>query len=191
VTLEFGIDAVTPEPAGARFELGVYDAEYYVAISFAGPEDITLVNAPASCATALIPPRPMDRAVEERLYALGPEVLELPPDLAAAMRGTQGLIAIACDGSVPAAPVTALDAATEVAEARPALPFGGPPAEPGLNLPRNGLFGWLQDQQRGFYGAMTASLDALRSNWTAFWVLGGLSFLYGVFHAAGPGHGKV
>ncbi len=191
VVLSYSLDAVTPAPLAERFELAVYDPEYYVAISFADAGDVTLENAPPGCAAVLEPPKPMDRAVEERLYALGPEVLELPPDLAAAMRGTQGLIAIACDGSVPAAPVTALDAATEVAEARPALPFGGPPAEPGLNLPRNGLFGWLQDQQRGFYGAMTASLDALRSNWTAFWVLGGLSFLYGVFHAAGPGHGKV
>ncbi|MHA6729049.1 HoxN/HupN/NixA family nickel/cobalt transporter [Devosia sp. A369] len=189
VTLSFSVNATTPLPAGGRFELAVYDPEYYVAISFAEATDVTLENAPDSCAAVLVPPTPMDRAVEERLYALGPEVLELPPDLAAAMRGTQGMIAVNC-GAAPVA-ATALEAANQVAEARPATPFGGPPPEPGLNLPRSGFFGWLQDQQRNFYGAMTNSLDALRTDWTAFWVLGGLSFLYGVFHAAGPGHGKV
>lgn len=191
VTLSYSLVATEPQPVAGRFELAVYDPEYYVAIGVADAGDVTLENRGDACSVTLEPPKPMDRAVEERLYALGPEVLELPPDLAAAMRGTQGLIAIACDGSLPAAPATALEAVTDVAQARPALPFGGPPVEPGLNLPRSGFFGWLQDQQRSFYGAMTASLDTLRTDWTAFWVLGGLSFLYGVFHAAGPGHGKV
>ncbi len=191
VTLSYSADAVTPMPVNGRFELAVYDPEYYVAISFADVSDVTLENAPASCAAVLEPPKPMDPEVEQRLYALGPEVLELPPDLAAAMRGTQGLIVVTCGDVAVAAPASALEAANQVAEARPAMPFGGPPPEPGLNLPRTGFFGWLQDQQRAFYGAMTASLDALRTDWTAFWVLGGLSFLYGIFHAAGPGHGKV
>jgi nickel/cobalt exporter len=191
VTLSYSLAAIEPAPVAGRFELAVYDPEYYVAIGFADVGDVALENGGGTCSVTLEPPRPMDRDVEERLYALGPEVLELPPDLAAAMRGTQGLIAIACDGSLAAAPATALEAVTDVAQARPALPFGGPPTEPGLNLPRTGFFGWLQDQQRSFYGAMTASLNTLRTDWTAFWVLGGLSFLYGVFHAAGPGHGKV
>ena len=191
VTLSYSADAVTPLPVNGRFELAVYDPEYYVAISFGDVDDVTLENAPASCAAVLEPPKPMDPEVEQRLYALGPEVLELPPDLAAAMRGTQGLIVVTCGDAPVAAPASALEAANQVAEGRPTMPFGGPPPEPGLNLPRTGFFGWLQDQQRAFYGAMTASLDALRTDWTAFWVLGGLSFLYGVFHAAGPGHGKV
>lgn len=191
VTLTYSIEATTPLPVNGRFELAVYDPEYYVAIGFADVGKVTLENAPASCAAVLEPPKPMAPDVEERLYALGPEVLELPPDLAAAMRGTQGLIAVTC-GDVPdAAESTAVEAVTQVAEARPAMPFGGPPPEPGLTLPRSGFFGWLQEQQRSFYGAMTSSLDALRTDWTAFWVLGGLSFLYGIFHAAGPGHGKV
>lgn len=189
VTLDFSIDASEPVVPGSRFELGIFDAEYYVAISFADVGHVTLENAPASCGTELVPPRPMDRATEDRLYALGPDVLELPPDLAAAMRGTQGMIVISC-GAAPA-PVTALEATEHVAQARPAAPFGGPPPEPGLNLPRTGFFGWVQEQQRVFYGAMTDALDRMRSDWTAFWVLGGLSFLYGIFHAAGPGHGKV
>ncbi len=189
VTLDFSVDAVTPQPVGERFELGVYDPEYYVAITTDDPADVTLENAPGECAVRLLPPEPMAPEVEEQLYALGPEVLELPPDLAAAMRGTQGLIVIACGAA--AVPTTAVNAVNDVAAARPAAPFGGPPPEVGLNLPRTGFFGWLQTQQRDFYAALTASLDALRTDWTAFWVLGGLSFLYGVFHAAGPGHGKV
>ena len=175
---------------GPRFELAINDPEYYVAISFADASAVTLENAPASCAARLEPPTPMDPAVEDRLYALGPEVLELPPDLAAAMRGTQGMIVIACGGEERVEPATAVDAVNLVGQARSA-PFGGPPVEPGLNLPRTGFFGWLQEQQKEFYGAMNAALGALRTDWTAFWLLGGLSFLYGVIHAAGPGHGKV
>lgn len=190
-TLSYSLTTNRPHPLGKRFELGVYDPEYYVAITFADASDVTLENAPAGCAVTLEPPKDMDPDVEQRLYALGPDVTELPPDLAAAMRGTQGLIVVNCDGAPAAAPASALDAVNEVAQARPSIPFGGPPPEPGLNLPRTGFFGWIQKQQRDFYGAMTTSLDALRTDWTAFLVLGGLSFLYGIFHAAGPGHGKV
>lgn len=189
VTLDYSINAVAPVAPGSKFELGIYDAEYYVAISFADASDVQLINAPASCSTRLVPPQPMDKSTEDRLYALGPDVLELPPDLAAAMRGTQGVIVISC-GPAPA-PTTALEATQHVAEARPTAPFGGPPPERGLNLPRTGFFGWVQEQQRNFYGAMTGALDRMRTDWTAFWLLGGLSFLYGVFHSAGPGHGKV
>jgi ABC-type nickel/cobalt efflux system permease component RcnA len=71
------------------------------------------------------------------------------------------------------------------------LPLGGPPPEPGLVLPKTGILGWVSQQQADFYQALVRSLDAMRTDWTAFWVLGGLSFLYGIFHAAGPGHGKV
>jgi nickel/cobalt exporter len=109
------------------------------------------------------------------------------------------------------APSTALDAATQMALATPEqtapnppakqaltvpiftgnIPFGAAPNEPGLNLPRTGFLGWVQQKQADFYLALEHSLAALKSDWTGFWVLGLLSFLYGIFHAAGPGHGKV
>lgn len=189
VTLDFSVDAVTPQAPGERFELGIYDPEYYVAITVNDVADVTLENAPEGCIARLEPPVPMAPEVEERLYSLGPEVLELPPDLAAAMRGTQGLVVVSCGAA--AVPATAAEAVGNMAAARPSAPFGGAPPEVGLTMPRSGFFGWLQNQQQDFYAALTAALDALRTDWTAFWVLGGLSFLYGVFHAAGPGHGKV
>ena len=195
VTLSYSLKADAPRPVGAQFELGVYDPEYYVAITFADAADVTLENAPAACGVTLEPPKEMSDELQTRLYSIGPDVTELPPDLAAAMRGTQGVIVVSCDGSVPAAPhvdaTNALDAVTQVAQATPSIPFGGPPPEPGLNLPRTGFFGWLQTQQRDFYAAMNTALGSLKQDWTAFWLLGGLSFLYGIFHAAGPGHGKV
>lgn len=188
VTLSYSITANTPQVPGHDFELGVYDPEYYVAISFADVSAVTLENAPADCSVRLDPPEPMSDALQQRLSSLGPEVLELPPDLAAAMRGTQGKIVVSC-GDAPA-PQTALEAVNAAAKPK-ATPFGGPPPEASLNLPRTGFFGWLQQQQREFYAAMTKALDALHTDWTAFWVLGGLSFVYGILHAAGPGHGKV
>lgn len=190
-TLSYSLSADTPYPAGGRFELGVYDPEYYVAITVSDATDVTLVNAPAGCAVVVEPPKEMSDELVQRLSALGTEVTELPPDLAAATRGTQGLIVVDCTGAEIAAPATAVEATKAVAQAKPTTPFGGPPAEVGLNMPRTGFFGWLSTQQRNFYGAITTSLDALRTDWTAFWVLGGLSFVYGILHAAGPGHGKV
>lgn len=57
--------------------------------------------------------------------------------------------------------------------------------------PFAGLIQWVNAQQKSFYLAMTGALKAMRDDpWQAS-VLVGLSFLYGVFHAAGPGHGKA
>ncbi|UXN64891.1 nickel/cobalt transporter [Phyllobacterium sp. A18/5-2] len=50
---------------------------------------------------------------------------------------------------------------------------------------------WINVQQRNFYLAMTHALKAMREDpWQAS-VLVGLSFLYGILHAVGPGHGKA
>lgn len=61
--------------------------------------------------------------------------------------------------------------------------------------PSTGLFGglmaWVNVQQQGFYRALTGALKAMRDDGSHVWVLVGLSFAYGIFHAAGPGHGKA
>ncbi|WP_368904929.1 nickel/cobalt transporter [Taklimakanibacter lacteus] len=52
---------------------------------------------------------------------------------------------------------------------------------------------WIMIQQRNFYGAMDNSIKQLKaqSSFAAATTLILLSFGYGVFHAAGPGHGKT
>ncbi len=54
-----------------------------------------------------------------------------------------------------------------------------------------GLFHWINTQQKEFYRAMTNALKAMRDDGAMPWLLVGLSFAYGVLHAAGPGHGKA
>ena len=53
--------------------------------------------------------------------------------------------------------------------------------------------GYVLARQREYYGRISAALRSLRDgpSSTAVWALMLLSFGYGVFHAAGPGHGKT
>lgn len=52
---------------------------------------------------------------------------------------------------------------------------------------------WVREKQQEFYGSMSGALRNIRtgSTTTAAWTLMLLSFGYGIFHAAGPGHGKT
>jgi nickel/cobalt transporter (NicO) family protein len=54
-----------------------------------------------------------------------------------------------------------------------------------------GLTGWLMAQQSWLTHLMAAKVHALHEQPGAAWGLIGLGVAYGVFHAAGPGHGKA
>ncbi|MDR3473059.1 MAG: DUF1007 family protein [Devosia sp.] len=202
-TLKFGLALDKPYHIKKTLQLAIEDAEYYVAITFAGPQAISLENAPAGCRATLIPPKNLPPDLAGKLYALGADVTQLPPDLEAAMRGMQGEIDISCDyavtgprqnpsaeGLTVANAPTAADAANAMAATKP-IPFGGPPRELGFGLPQTGVLGWILTEQKDFYRLLTDSLTRLKTDNWAFLVLGSLSFFYGIFHAAGPGHGKV
>jgi ABC-type nickel/cobalt efflux system permease component RcnA len=66
-------------------------------------------------------------------------------------------------------------------------PFGAPrpPAQP-----MDGLFGWVLQKQAEFYRSLSGAIRSAKADGSAVWGLFGLSFAYGIFHAAGPGHGK-
>jgi nickel/cobalt exporter len=85
------------------------------------------------------------------------------------------------------AAVMVLDAAVHALMAQ--NPFGGPrpPAEPQVG----GIVGWILAKQSEFYREMSSTIRAAKSDGSAVWTLLGISFAYGIFHAAGPGHGKA
>jgi nickel/cobalt exporter len=68
-----------------------------------------------------------------------------------------------------------------------AQPFGIPraPAETG------GFAGWILAEQARFYRMLSGLIRAAKADGSAAYTLMGISFIYGVFHAAGPGHGKA
>lgn len=81
---------------------------------------------------------------------------------------------------------------TGAADARGAHPFGVPESGSGLSGPGwlVGFFGQVSVWQTHFYRQLTAAVRAWQADGGA-WMLIGLSFAYGVFHALGPGHGKA
>lgn len=72
-------------------------------------------------------------------------------------------------------------------------PLGVGTGEPssGYIGPFAGTLMWINNHQQSFYRSLTGALKALREGPGGIWILVGISFAYGVFHAAGPGHGKA
>jgi nickel/cobalt exporter len=54
-----------------------------------------------------------------------------------------------------------------------------------------GFTAWVFAQQAAFYRMLSGTIRAAKTDGSAAYTLMGISFLYGIFHAAGPGHGKA
>jgi nickel/cobalt exporter len=91
---------------------------------------------------------------------------------------TQGVLLAAC--------ILLMLGAIDVALAQPfGVTRGAPPAELG------GFAGWILAKQAEFYRMLSGLIRAAKADGSAAYTLLGISFLYGIFHAAGPGHGKA
>lgn len=82
--------------------------------------------------------------------------------------------------------------ASDPAVARSSIGIGTSDA---ITTPGNGLFSGLfvliAEKQREFFSALREALVGLKRGDGALVLLVGISFAYGIFHAAGPGHGKA
>jgi len=84
--------------------------------------------------------------------------------------------------------VAGVDGAVHAVAAQ--TPFGiAHPAAPEAR--GSGLVGWVIGMQSTFYRQISGALRAARQDGQAVWTLLLISFAYGIFHAAGPGHGKA
>jgi ABC-type nickel/cobalt efflux system permease component RcnA len=90
-------------------------------------------------------------------------------------------------GALAVAAVLAIDGVMHVVAAQ--TPFGGP--RPQVAEQAGGLVGWLLAKQSEFYREMSSTIRAAKTDGSAVWALLAISFAYGIFHAAGPGHGKA
>jgi nickel/cobalt transporter (NicO) family protein len=90
-------------------------------------------------------------------------------------------------GALAVTAVLAIDGIMHVLAAQ--TPFGGP--RPPMNEQAGGIIGWLLAKQSEFYREMSSTIRAAKTDGSAVWALLAISFAYGIFHAAGPGHGKA
>lgn len=83
----------------------------------------------------------------------------------------------------------AVMAGIDAALAQQSGPFGvgrPPPA-----AAPDGIVGWIIAKQAEFYRGLSGAIRAAKVDGSAVWGFFALSFFYGIFHAAGPGHGKA
>ncbi len=90
-------------------------------------------------------------------------------------------------GALAVAVALTIDGLTQVAAAQ--TPFGG--VRPPVSEHAGGLIGWLLAKQSEFYREMSSAIRAAKADGSAVWALLAISFAYGIFHAAGLGHGKA
>jgi ABC-type nickel/cobalt efflux system permease component RcnA/ABC-type uncharacterized transport system substrate-binding protein len=212
LTLHFTLPLAVPLFTRGEMLLQVYDPEYYIAFSLPSSEAVRLVDAPAGCRLAVTPAQGPDAAAAAALATIGPEQRELPPEMQDLTGGIDNSAAINCGGPTVAAAAAAEsgvgaaanaeDAARVQADAAPS-DLTAMPAEPADNAPdadpapptavpsAGGFTARLAALQSAFSQQLTEALKGLKADGSVFWWLGGLSFLYGIVHAAGPGHGKV
>jgi ABC-type nickel/cobalt efflux system permease component RcnA/ABC-type uncharacterized transport system substrate-binding protein len=212
LTLHFTLPLAVPLFTRGEVLLQVYDPEYYIAFSLPSSEAVRLVDAPGGCRLAVTPAPGPDAAAAAALATVGPEQRELPPEMQDLTGGIDNSAAINCGGPTLAAAAAAgsdvgtaetAEAATRQLGNRAPSDLTAMPAEPAAKTANadpappppvasgGGLSARLAALQLAFSQQLTEALKGLKADGSVFWWLGGLSFLYGIVHAAGPGHGKV
>jgi nickel/cobalt transporter (NicO) family protein len=191
LTLFYTLQLDIPVLPGKDTTLEIFDPEYFVAFNFPGEQPLTLSGAPEGCTATYHPPQGLDDQTMAALNALPYDQRELPPDLQAAADSLADAFSIDC----PVTEVAAAPTAPEPSRPTGKSPFGiaTPDGSSAMTVggPFGPVFAWIAARQSEFYRSLTSTLSSIKENGAAVWLLLLVAFLYGIFHAAGPGHGKA
>lgn len=168
--------------------ISVYDPTFYTSIEFYEDDAMAIIDAPGGCTHAMVVPD-IDAVLSQQQDTLTEDFFNDPEgNDYSQMFATRMEISCAAGADIVAAAAPTGGST----QGRSSLGIGA--AEQPV-MPTGGVFGgfftWVAVQQREFYTLMTDALRSMRDNPSAGWVLIWLSFLYGILHAAGPGHGKI
>ncbi len=215
-TLAFVLPLKTPARADKALSLEIYDPSFFVSFSIAeGADAIKLAGAPKGCAATVTRPKPVEAAqgrscpkrfsrrlpsprTSARITPTGPSLhvrdgamlsgsgrpaqagwasprAGVGRHSARRRRGRGAGLASRRLRQPPAADATLSGLGCARRRLRPRAAWGVDPGGPGRLLS----------------AACKRPSPALKSDGAALWSLTGIGFAYGVFHAAGPGHGKA
>ena len=190
LTLHYTLPLEKPyKPAGKPVGIDIYDPEYYVAFTLDEANPATMVNAPADCKLEVRRPKPLDASAQAQLSQLPAEMRELPAEYTGLVTDIENKLIVTCGDVVATA-----DAPRP--EIKPSqVPFGVAPIEqgfkPGSGGPFASFLSWVAAQQSRFYQLVSNAIAEVKTNPLAAFSVLAFAFIYGVLHAAGPGHGKA
>lgn len=190
LTLHYTLPLETPYDARNRqVDIDVYDPEYFVAFSLADANPAKLVNAPQDCRLVVKRPEPLDQSAVAKLSELPAEIRELPAEYTGLVSNIENTLSVRCGTVVASAPAAPRDTRSRGA------PFGVAPVEqgfkPGGSGVLYGILSWVAVQQSKFYQMISQAVTRVRVEPLAAFSVLAFAFIYGVLHAAGPGHGKA
>ena len=196
--LHFTLPLKTPVKPN-ELALEVFDPTFFVDFKLADKDPVQLVGAPAACKFDF--QRPNDGAASAQANRRAEfyrwRQCQLRRDVRQQDHGDMSMnsneggarlgrsLAV---GVLAVAAVLTADGLVHVLAAQ--TPFGGLAWLPETEQ-AGGLIGWLLAKQSEFYREMSSTIRAAKSDGSAVWALLAISFAYGIFHAAGPGHGKA
>lgn len=202
--LHFVLPLKDPSDLDFAITLDVYDPTYYVDFRFSRADGaVGVTGGPGNCRVERRDPPSLDAQTAAALAAIGPEQRDLPPELEQAAAQLVNQMIVTCGEALVAAPAAPFPPVTPLNRQQADAGATSSGLAVGVETPANpapsgnsmslvsSFFGYIALLQSEFYQKLVAALRAFRTNPEAAWLLAGISFLYGIFHAAGPGHGKA